>query len=229
MSMKNKYSDGVNALIRDKAVAAIETEFAARNTNWLNPSASIFKVLRVLSFIAAFYNLIVFIITALSYSMTIEDFPTAAKVGAVISARNWTVACIVLVGLSAILIAFKRYLLQGAFCLTAGIINVIVMLNELSIMTDFSTLFFRCFLPIAVLLISTLYMMASVISYRVKIRKRFNKILDDIYRSRPASDTMMTESEWEEYIKNYAAAPEQKKLKKSLRHKQRKSAEQDEA
>lgn len=227
--MKKQYSAGVHALLRDKATERVETEFAARNINWLNPSGSLFKACRVISCFAAAYLLVVLIITALSYSMTIEDFPNAAKVGAVIAARGWTLASIALVLLSVILVVFRRHLLPGALCLAAGTINVVVMLGELSVFTDMSMLFFRCFLPVGVLVITTVYISASVISYRVKVSRRCRKITEDIYRSRPASDTMMTESEWEEYIQNYVAQPEQKKPKKSQKHRQRKTEEQDEA
>lgn len=222
--MHSQLSDGNHQLLMQRARQLIEDEYAAQHRRWSRERGLIFKICRIFAFITAFFNLLIFMVYALGCWLKITDMPNGIGIGAVKSSLRLTVGCMAFLAAGIVLMWFKKHLFGAAACWISGIPMLIHMCGELGLFTDFNRLFFVHLLPITVLLGTTLYMFITVITDRRRIVKRYNSIIDNIYRSRPNTDAIMTEQEWSEYIRNYVETPEKRKLKRSLRHKQRKQA-----
>ena len=225
--MRSHFSEKSEALLCQRVNESLLQKRSELTRAWLFKGGPGYKAAVVLSWIAAAYNLIVFLAQTFGLWLMAADSPLY-----IADARTITI-CSGLIAVSIILLVFKKHVLASVATVAFGVFYLInsrsLWLDDVVINTKQITSIY-IFIPFTLIaLAAALFIIITVAVDKLQFKAEYNRLIDKIIRTYSASgDEVTTEEQWEERIKQYVEPAEHKKPKKSLRAKARKQENEEE-
>ncbi len=212
-----------------KAVDTLKQGWADNGETLRHKDGKLFSASVVLTYIFGIFYVVMLLATLFGLLLKTADAgPSSSAYETLVFDTRLTAICLVLSTAAIIFLRFHKYIVSGVLSLCEA---VMFLPNQAldNLFTEGAWKRVVLFtLPTVVLALAAAYMLFTVISDRLAVKRLYNDFIRRIQASHPNNEgSITTEAEWNSYVDEFLSEPVHLKPKKSLRKRAKKASSED--